>query len=179
MFVLSLGTEGTNQYLKAKIRIHANNTINHEHLPISGHPGLIRGSQELLFGPTPNLKRVASIQTVSGTGANHMAAQFLVTQLGPKNVWISDPSWVNHSEIWRLAGPGVTQRTYPYFNRSQQSLDFEGMISTLRSKASPGDVVILHACAHNPTGIDLSEQQWQKVVATCKENGLFAVFDVA
>ncbi|KAI8660078.1 Aminotran-1-2 domain-containing protein [Fusarium keratoplasticum] len=164
---------------QAKERIHANPSLNHEHLPLNGHPGLIRGAQELAIGTTRDLKRVASIQTVSGTGANHIAALFLSTRLKPKTVWISDPSWINHTEIWKLAGPGVQQRFYPYFDAKNSKVDFEGMTETLRNDAQKGDVVILHACAHNPTGADLTESQWKIVADICREIGLFAVFDMA
>ncbi|KAL2681401.1 hypothetical protein Neosp_009012 [[Neocosmospora] mangrovei] len=164
---------------QAKERIHENPSLNHEHLPLTGHLGLIRGAQELAFGTTRDLKRVASIQTVSGTGANHIAALFLSTKLKPKTVWISDPSWINHTEIWKLAGPNVQQRFYPYFDAENSKVDFEGMTETLRKDARKGDVVILHACAHNPTGADLTESQWKIVADICREIGLFAVFDMA
>ncbi|KAI8714941.1 Aminotran-1-2 domain-containing protein [Fusarium sp. LHS14.1] len=124
-------------------------------------------------------QRVTSIQTVSSTGANHIAALFLSSRLKPKKVWISDPSWINHTEIWKLAGPDVQQRFYPYFDAKNSKVDFEGMTETLRKDARKGDVVILHACAHNPTGADLTESQWKIVADICREIGLFAVFDMA
>ncbi|KAM0492221.1 hypothetical protein ACHAP8_010084 [Fusarium lateritium] len=164
---------------QAKERIHGNPSLDHEHLPLAGHPGLLLGSQKLLFGTTRDLKRVASIQTVSGTGANHIAAQFLANKLGPKTVWISNPSWINHTEIWKLAGPQIQQRFYPYYDAVQHRVDFEAMKETLRRDARAGDIIILHACAHNPTGADLTTEQWKIVAEICKELGLFAVFDIA
>ncbi|KAH6675316.1 pyridoxal phosphate-dependent transferase [Plectosphaerella plurivora] len=164
---------------QAKLRIHADPTINHEHLPLTGHPGLARGSQRLLFGSERDLSRVASLQTVSGTGANHMAAEFLAARLKPKTVWISNPSWINHTEIWKLSGPEVTQKSYPYYDQQQQNVDFVGLTTTLRNEAQKGDVIILHACAHNPTGADLTNDQWKTIADICKDIGLFAVFDVA
>ncbi|KAG7428689.1 Aspartate aminotransferase [Fusarium oxysporum f. sp. raphani] len=164
---------------QAKEQIHADPSLNHEHLPLTGHPELLLGSQKLVFGKTRDLKRVASIQTVSGTGANHMAALFLATHLKPKRVWISNPSWINHTEIWRLVGPDVEQRFYPYYDTVHHRVDIEAMTRTLRKEACEGDVIILHACAHNPTGADLTRQQWETVAEICKESGLFAVFDMA
>ncbi|KAI5459026.1 pyridoxal phosphate-dependent transferase [Mariannaea sp. PMI_226] len=164
---------------QAKDRVHADPDINHEHLPLTGHPWLLHGAQELTFGAARDLKRVASIQTVSGTGANHLAAQFVSTKLKPKTVWISNPSWVNHTQIWKLAGPDVEQRFYPYYDSVHHMVDFEAMIATLRSEVRKGDALILHACAHNPTGSDLSEEQWKSIAQICREKGLFAVFDMA
>ncbi|KAM0418429.1 hypothetical protein ACHAPD_004788 [Fusarium lateritium] len=92
----------TDSSLQGKERIHGDSSLDHEHLPLAGHPGLLLGSQKLLFGTTRDLKRVSSIQTVSGTGANHIAAQFLVTKLKSKTVWISNPSWINHTEYGNL-----------------------------------------------------------------------------
>lgn len=164
---------------QAKTRIHADPSLDHEHLPLAGHPELVSCSQKLLFGAQSDLGRVASMQTVSGTGANHVASLFLTTTLNPKHVWISNPSWINYTEIWKMAGPDVQQRLYPYYDPGSQGVDFEGMIETLRRDAEAGDVIILQACAHNPTGADLSVQQWETVAALCQELGLFALFDIA
>ncbi|RGP67942.1 putative aspartate cytoplasmic [Fusarium sporotrichioides] len=164
---------------QAKERIHSNPNLDHEHLPLLGHPELLRGSQKLTFGASRDLTRVASMQTVSGTGANHMAAEFLSSKLSPRTVWISNPSWINHTEIWNLAGPSVEQRYYPYYDNINHKVDFEAMRKTLRDEAHEGDVILLHACAHNPTGADLTSEQWEIVASLCKELGLFAVFDMA
>lgn len=108
-----------------------------------------------------------------------MAALFLAANLKPKRVWISNPSWINHTEIWKLVGPDIEQRFYPYYDATHHQVDFEAMTQTLRKEACDGDVIILHACAHNPTGADLTRQQWETVADICKESGLFAVFDMA
>ncbi|KAL1614290.1 hypothetical protein SLS54_009857 [Diplodia seriata] len=144
----------------------------HEHLPLSGHPGLVAGAQRLVFGLDPKLTaRIASVQTVSGTGANHLGARFLSDALAPKRVWISDPSWINHPEVWQNVNPNIGRRAYPYYAKDTQSVDFDGMVDTLRRDAAPGDIVILHGCAHNPTGLDLTEEQWKTVAKLCKEKG--------
>lgn len=97
----------------------------------------------------------------------------------PKNVWFSDPTWVNHADTWGHDAPSVKQRYYPYYNENTFTLNLDGMLSTLRAEAEHGDVIILHACAHNPTGLDPTPEQWQLVCDVCEEKGLFAVFDSA
>ncbi|CAI6060307.1 unnamed protein product [Clonostachys chloroleuca] len=165
--------------IQAKERIHADPKVNHEHLPLAGHTELLRQSKELVFGKEDrDLKRVASIQTVSGTGANHLAALFLSTKLNPKTVWFPNLGWINHTAIWKLAGSHVQQRFYPYFNGENQIIDFDAMVEVLR-EAQKGDVIVLHACAHNPTGVDLSKEQWNTLATICKNTGLFPVFDLA
>jgi aspartate aminotransferase len=122
---------------------------------------------------------IVSVQTISGTGANHLGAMFLAQQLQPRNVFISDPTWSNHHLIWQLAAPAVKRRTYPYYKPATRSLDFEGMVSTLENDAEEGDVVILHACAHNPTGIDPTRDQWKQLAQLFMRKRLFAFFDSA
>lgn len=123
--------------------------------------------------------QVLSVQTISGTGANHLGAAFLAEQLKPRQVFISDPTWSNHHLVWQVAAPAVTRRTYPYYESSTRSLDFEGMMSTLEHASEEGDVVILHACAHNPTGIDPNVDQWKAMAQLFKRKKLFAFFDSA
>lgn len=123
--------------------------------------------------------RTVSIQTISGTGANHFVARFLSDIIKPKTVWLSNPTWVNHTEIWRHVDPAIKQQFYPYYDDDTSTLDFEGLISTLREQASRGDVVILQACAHNPTGLDPSNEQWEAIAGVCEEKGVFPVFDLA
>ncbi|KAL1642583.1 hypothetical protein SLS58_005352 [Diplodia intermedia] len=75
--------------------------------------------------------------------------------------------------------PDIERRAYPYYAKHTQSVDFDGMVDTLRRDAASGDIVILHGCAHNPTGLDLTEEQWKTVANICKEKGLFPFFDLA
>jgi len=93
-------------------------------------------------------------------------------------VWISDPTWANHGLIWTLAGD-IQQKYYPYYNASTRGLDFDAMMGALESEASAGDVIILHACAHNPTGVDPSRKQWKDIAALCERKQLFPFFDFA
>lgn len=106
-----------------------------------------------------------------------MAALFLTKHLRPKRVFIPSPTWVNHKSIWTMAG--VPHEEYPYYSSDTHTVDLEGMLSTLENKAEPNDVVILQACAHNPTGVDLSKSQWAEVARVIKRKNLFVVFDSA
>lgn len=105
-----------------------------------------------------------------------MGARFLAETLKPSAVWLSNPTWSNHNTIWELAG--VPVKKYSYWNPDIKGIDFAGLLSTLET-AAKGDVVLLHACAHNPTGVDLTKDQWKKVADICEERKLFPFFDSA
>ncbi|CEJ54237.1 Putative Aspartate aminotransferase [Penicillium brasilianum] len=153
---------------------------NHEYLGIAGSPTFIKLAQSLILGANFSeilKENIASIQTVSGTGANHMAAVFLAKHLRPQRVFIPSPTWVNHKSIWTIAG--VPHEEYPYYSSDTHAVDMAGMLATLETKAESNDVVILQACAHNPTGVDLSMTQWAEVVRVIKRKNLFVVFDSA
>jgi aspartate/tyrosine/aromatic aminotransferase len=106
-----------------------------------------------------------------------MAALFLAKHLRPRHVFIPVPTWVNHKSIWSMAG--VPHEEYLYYSSKTHAVDMEGMLSTLEKQAEPNDVVILQACAHNPTGVDLSHSQWAEVARVIKRKNLFVVFDSA
>jgi aspartate/tyrosine/aromatic aminotransferase len=135
-------------------------------------------ARELALGNAGSKENVVSVQSISGTGANHLGALFLAGQLKPRNVWISDPTWGNHHLLWSVAAPNVARKTYPYFDAATGLLDFKGMISALET-AEENDVILLHACAHNPTGIDPTREQWKAIAEVCKRRRLFVFFDSA
>ncbi|KAJ5422809.1 aspartate aminotransferase/Glutamic oxaloacetic transaminase [Penicillium cf. griseofulvum] len=165
---------------QAKERFSRNPLSMHEYLGIEGSPRLIDAAKSLTFGTElATSKNILSIQTVSGTGANHIAARFLATHLKPKQVFLPDPTWVNHKTIWASAGPNVAQKEYPYYSPTTRSVDFDGMMLTLETTSNPNDVVILQACAHNPTGVDLTQDQWIQVAELVKRKKLFVIFDSA
>lgn len=152
----------------------------HEHLPLLGHGDLLEHSQKLVFDATPEeAATIASIQTIAGTGANHLGALLLAKACRPQTVWISDLSWINHQEIWKLVDSDIQRQTYPYFDAASFTIKFEALIHTLRTKAVQADVIVLHGCAHNPTGIDLTKDQWKVVANVCQEKGLTPFFDLA
>ncbi|KAL4739554.1 pyridoxal phosphate-dependent transferase [Aspergillus similis] len=150
----------------------------HEYLGIAGSPTFIDLAKELIFGPIlPRLQgNTASIQTVSGTGANHLAAMFLARHLRPTHVFLPAQTWINHRSIWEMAGVPVAE--YTYYSSATKTVDFSGMLSTLDT-AEVNDVVILQACAHNPTGVDLSQSQWMQLADLVRRKHLFVVFDSA
>ncbi|GFG15836.1 aspartate aminotransferase, chloroplastic [Aspergillus udagawae] len=165
---------------KAKQALLSDLTADHEPLPILGHPELLDSAQRLVFDATPEeVKTIASIQTIAGTGANHLGALLLAKSSCPRTVWISDPSWINHPEIWRLVDSGIKRQTYPYFDKKSFTIDFNGIISTLQLKATEGDVVVLHGCAHNPTGHDFTKDQWKAIANVCEQKKLIPFFDLA
>lgn len=151
----------------------------HEYLGIAGSPRFINLARDLVFGPVISgcQDNIASIQTVSGTGANHVSATFLARHLRPARVFIPGPTWINHRSIWEMAGVPVSE--YPYYSTSGVTLDIDGMLHVLDLNAQPNDVIVLQACAHNPTGIDPSRPQWQQIAELVQRKKLFVVFDSA
>lgn len=166
--------------MQAKDALLKSSSNDHEHLPLLGHAGLLAHARKLVFDVTPEEeKTIASIQTIAGTGANHLGALLLAKACRPRTVWISDPSWINHQEIWNLVDSSIQRQTYPYSNPESFTVNFEAIIQTLRSRAVDGDVVILHGCAHNPTGLDFTKDQWKAMADVCQEKKLIPFFDLA
>ncbi|KAL2820032.1 pyridoxal phosphate-dependent transferase [Aspergillus granulosus] len=163
-----------------------NNLFRHEYTAIEGDIAFLPLARDLMFGFDPHSTsakdestkaRIGTVQTVAGTGANHLGAIFLARHMKPRTVWLSNPSWANHLTIWELAD--IPRKTYPYYSAATRSFDFTGMMSTLESEAEQGDVVLLHACAHNPTGLDPNKEQWRAIIDLCERKRLFPFFDSA
>jgi aspartate/tyrosine/aromatic aminotransferase len=149
------------------------------YLPISGLAEYCRAVAELAFGKDAEplaSRRVAWAQTPGGTGALRVAADFIHANLPKTTVWMSEPTWPNHPQIFQAAG--VPTKTYPYFNSKTNGLDFEGMLAGI-AKMQAGDVVLLHGCCHNPTGIDPTPAQWKKIADAVYERGLLPLLDFA
>ncbi|POR33082.1 Aspartate aminotransferase [Tolypocladium paradoxum] len=164
---------------EAKKRLAAGDW-SHEYLPLHGDDSLLQASRTVLFGSKLVSEidvGVASVQTVSGTGANSLIARFAGKHLNPAQVLFPDPTWDNHFRIWRENSPHIVQRWYPYYDLEGRVFDFDGIMATLRQDAVAGDVILLHACAHNPT--DPSQAQWAEIASLCEEKQLFVIFDVA
>ena len=153
---------------------------NHDYLPQNGFPEFLTVARQLLFGPlTQELSpRIASIQTIAGTGACHVGTELVAKKLKPKNVWIANPTWINHSLMWTVNAPEIAQQFYPYYHADDMAFDFKGFLAALKN-AERGDVVILQACAHNPTGLDPSTEQWEAIADLFEEKGLVPFFDCA
>jgi len=120
---------------------------------------------------------MGTLQTISGTGAVSVAAASLKRIGGKTDIWVSNPSWGNHAHILKTLGFGVHEYTY-LDRRTGTTLDFEGMMRDL-SSVPEGSPVLLHACAHNPTGIDPNQEQWTKLANLFLERRLVAFFDSA
>ncbi|QEM81574.1 aromatic amino acid transaminase [Halomonas binhaiensis] len=125
--------------------------------------------------PVIEAGRASATQSPGGTGALRLAADFIAHQLPGKGIWVSDPTWPNHHGIFTAAG--IKLNKYPYVDADNR-LDFDGMLSALK-KIPEGDVVVLHACCHNPTGFDLNQQQWQEVLKVLQERNLLPLVDFA
>ena len=149
------------------------------YLPITGDPDFGSVTRELLFGTgnaIDTAKRACTAHTPGGTGALRAAADFIKRCFEGAAVWVSDPTWANHPAIFDAAGLEV--KTYPYYDGESKGLAFEAMLEALKA-APQGDVVLLHACCHNPSGVDLNQQQWKTVAKILKERGLLPLIDFA
>ena len=149
------------------------------YLPMEGLAAYRTAIQNLLFGENSEpltSKRVATVQTVGASGALRVGADFLKRYFPASDMYVSDPTWDNHRAIFEAAG--FTVKTYPYYDAVTGGVKFDEMLATL--KALPkNSVVLLHPCCHNPTGVDLSKEQWQALVPVIKERELIAFLDIA
>ncbi|KAI9692964.1 MAG: Aspartate aminotransferase, cytoplasmic [Bathelium mastoideum] len=163
-------------------KLHADPDLNHEYLPIAGLADFTTASQKLILGadsPAIKEQRVRSLQTISGTGAVHLGALFLAKFYKPgqdRTVYLSSPTWVNHNQIF--SNVNLPIKTYPYFSTKTKGLDFDGMIDAI-DKAPEGSIIVLHACAHNPTGVDPTQAQWEQIAKTIRAKNHFPFFDCA
>lgn len=149
------------------------------YLPIDGLPAYTQATRELVFGresPLLAAGRVATTQTVGGSGALRVGAELLRTLLPHATIAISNPSWENHRAVFGAAGFDVLE--YSYFDAQTHGVDFPAMLADLQN-LQPGTVVLLHACCHNPTGADLTVDQWKQVAEVLKEQQLFPFIDMA
>ncbi|WP_151445887.1 amino acid aminotransferase [Lacisediminimonas profundi] len=149
------------------------------YIPIDGLAAYDKAVQELVFGadnPVIQEKRAITVQAIGGTGALKLGADFLKRLMPQSQVWISNPSWENHRALFESAGFVVN--SYRYYDAATRGVDFAGMLADL--KAMPqGGIALLHACCHNPTGADLSTEQWDEVIKVVKEKGLVPFLDMA
>lgn len=149
------------------------------YLPMEGLNPYRSAIAPLLFGaehPVLLQQRVASIQTLGGSGALKVGADFLKRYFPQARVWVSDPTWENHIAIFEGAGFEVS--TYPWFDNGTNGVRFDALLETLRTLPE-GDIVLLHPCCHNPTGADLSHAQWDEVAKVLKARSLIPFLDIA
>ncbi len=149
------------------------------YLPISGLPEYCAAAAALAFGVNAeplSRKRTAWAQTPGGTGALRVAADLLHANVPSATVWMSEPTWPNHPQIFNAAG--IETKGYPYFDAKTNSLDLEGMLAGI-AKMQAGDVILLHGCCHNPTGIDPTAAQWAQIADAVYGRGVMPLLDFA
>ena len=155
------------------------NAAPRSYLPIDGIAAYDREVRNLLFGAQSDVVasgRAVTVQALGGTGGLKVGADFLRRFAPGAQVWISDPSWENHRALFE--GAGFTVNNYPYYEPSTRGLDFDGMIGTLE-RIVPGSIVVLHACCHNPTGVDPTAAQWARIVEIVRGRALVPFLDLA
>src|SRR5436190_6395859 len=144
------------------------------YLPIDGLAAYDRAVQQLVFGSEN--KNAVTVQALGGTGGLKIGADFLKRISPSSEVWISEPSWENHRQLFEAAG--FTVKSYPYYEPKTHGLNFAGMRDALAS-APAGTIAVLHACCHNPTGADLIGDQWKEILAIVQRRGLVPFLDLA
>jgi aspartate/tyrosine/aromatic aminotransferase len=149
------------------------------YLPIDGRPGFKKAVRDLVFGADHEIVasgRSATAQTPGGTGALRVAADFLLQTGGSRTIWMSEPTWPNHPQLFSLAGYAL--RTYPYLDESGRRIDVGKMLGAIRS-AVPGDVLLLHGSCHNPSGVDPDAETWAAIAEIVAERELVPIVDFA
>ncbi|MEN7528296.1 amino acid aminotransferase [Cupriavidus sp. 2SB] len=149
------------------------------YLPMAGMAAYRQAVQALVFGEDSAARaegRIATLQTLGGSGALRVGADFLRRYFPTAKMWISDPSWENHRVVFERAGFKV--ESYPYYDAETGGLKFDAMLAAIEA-IPQGDVVLLHACCHNPTGVDLNEDQWRQVIGVLKARKLLPFVDMA
>jgi aromatic-amino-acid transaminase len=149
------------------------------YLPIDGIPAYDKAVQAMLFGEDSEIvamSRGVTIQALGGTGGLKVGADFLRKFAPGAQVWISDPSWENHRALFEGAGFVVNQ--YAYYAPASRGLDFAGMLKAL-DQMPAGSIVVLHACCHNPTGVDPTDEQWTKIIDAVRSRALIPFLDIA
>jgi aspartate/tyrosine/aromatic aminotransferase len=149
------------------------------YLPIDGRPAYRSAVRDLVFGPDHEIVtsgRSATAQTPGGTGALRVAADFLFQTGATRTIWLSEPTWPNHPQLFSLAGFAL--RSYPYLDGSRRRIEADALLGALR-EAQPGDVVLLHGSCHNPSGVDPDPATWDAIADVLVERSLLPVVDFA
>jgi len=165
--------------VKKAEKILLDNESSKSYLPISGDVIYGREVQKLLFGESSEVistQRAATAQAPGGTGALRVGAELLKKFQPNAKIWVSTPTWANHKGIFSTAGFELAE--YEYYNPETKAVDFEAMLETLE-KVPAGDIVLLHACCHNPSGVDLTDIQWKKVAAVAQNKNWIPFLDFA
>ncbi|RJE73841.1 aromatic amino acid aminotransferase [Pseudoalteromonas sp. MSK9-3] len=173
--------QGNTPVLKAVKKAEAfrlENETTKSYIGLAGNLDFCQKMESLLLGEHKALlaNRVRTAQTPGGTGALRVAAEFIKRCNTDATVWVTTPTWANHISLFEAAG--LTVKEYPYYDYENKGLLFDEMIDTLK-QVPKGDVVLIHACCHNPSGMDLNEEQWKVVADLAKEVGFTPLVDIA
>jgi aromatic-amino-acid transaminase len=163
---------------KAEARLLANEKTK-SYLGIAGTADYALAVQKLLFGndsPIIADKRAHTAQAPGGTGALRIAAEFIKRQIGDVTIWISEPTWANHIGVFEAAGLKIAR--YGYYDEKAKNIDFDALLTDIKN-AKAGDVLLVHGCCHNPTGIDPDNAQWTQLANLCADKNLLPLFDFA
>ncbi|ODV80264.1 aspartate aminotransferase [Suhomyces tanzawaensis NRRL Y-17324] len=165
---------------QAEAKLVASPDYNHEYLSIGGYEPFVKEAAKIILGEDSlaiKEGRIVSQQSLSGTGALHLTGLFLKTfYSGEHTIYLSKPTWANHNQIFTSVGFKV--ESYPYWNNETKSLDLDGFLNAIRS-APKKSVFLLHACAHNPTGLDPTQSQWTTILKELDNNNHLVLFDSA
>lgn len=162
--------------VKAAEKLLLENEDTKGYLGIDGLPEFRQLVSQLVLGQAVPSERVCTAQTPGGTGALRVAADFLASS-GGRRIWCSQPTWPNHGSIFESAGLEVL--SFPYLASDRKSLEFDKLLETLERDGRAGDVICLHACCHNPTGIDPTTEQWQEIAGLTAGRGMLPLVDFA
>jgi aspartate/tyrosine/aromatic aminotransferase len=146
------------------------------YLGTAGAPEFNAAIQDLAFGDAVSRDRLVTIQTPGGSGSLRVAAGILLRARESVSVWVSEPTWANHVPL--LGGAGLELKPYPYYDTGTHTINVEAMAEALRS-APQGDVVLLHGCCHNPSGLDPTEDEWRAIIDVIVERELLPFVDIA
>ncbi len=173
-----MGHTAVLQCVKAAEKLRNEDETSKVYIGPTGEAAFNQKINELIFGQHQVLDqdRVRTISTPGGTGSLRVAAEFIKSCNSEATIWVSNPTWANHQGLFTAAG--VEVKAYPYYDYETKSLDFDGMLNAL-SYTKPGDTVLLHACCHNPSGMDLTQEQWQAVTELAKDRGFTPLIDMA
>ncbi|RUS83214.1 hypothetical protein EGW08_009025 [Elysia chlorotica] len=164
----------------AELQMANDRTLNHEYLPVAGLPDFRTAALRVLFGSDHKViaeNRVEGFQALGGTGALRLAAEFAKKVLKFDTVYVSAPTWGNHKGVFKSAGFSQIKE-YRYWDAETRGLNFAGMLEDLAA-APPKSMVILHAVAHNPTGVDATKEQWAEIAKVCQDKKIFVLLDCA
>jgi aspartate/tyrosine/aromatic aminotransferase len=147
------------------------------YMPIEGHPDYLKAVVQLVYGDQFDIDRVAVAQTPGGTGALRVGADTVARHFPGTRIWLSNPTWANHQSIFQAAG--LETLVYPYLSSDKTSLDFSALVDAIAKQGRSRDLVCLHACCHNPTGVDPTLEQWKQISELLAQKQMIPFVDFA